>query len=265
MTEEIAGKGDPIKSLELLWGRSETKKRGPKSKVALADLVQAAVAIADAEGIDAVSTRRVAEAVGISPMSFYTHIPDKSVLIDLMLDAAAGGPDGSSLPVFDPANWRDNIRFVAQGLRQFYLDHPWTLQVGTHRPVLGPNTLYAYEAILSAVDGLGLDELEMDMSVTMIANYVYGAVRDAARARMVKDQTGMSDEEWWYRIAPFLETLDFTPFPVASRVGPIVGELYGLGDPHRAFAFGLERLLDGLGVLIEKKRQMQAPDAMGAS
>ncbi|MHA6300036.1 TetR/AcrR family transcriptional regulator [Devosia sp. CAU 1758] len=253
MTEDIAGRGDPLKSLNLLWGRVEAPKRGPKARVAVADLVKAAVTIADSEGIEAVSTRRVAEAVGISPMSFYTHIPDKSVLIDLMLDAVSGGADEVDMPVFDPGRWRENVTIVARAYRDFYLRHPWALQVGTHRPVLGPNTMRSYEAILSAVDGLGLDEVEMDMTVTLITNYVYGAVRDAARANLVKQQTGMSDEEWWYTIAPFLETLDYSRYPVASRVGPVVGELYGLGDPARAFEFGLARLLDGISMLIASK------------
>ena len=256
MAEEIAGRGDPIKALELMWGRATPPRRGPRAKVAVADLVAAAVRIADAEGIEAVSTRRVAEAVGISPMSFYTHIPDKAVLLDLMLDAVAGPAEGHqvSSPTFDPAQWRANVTFVAGELRAFYLRHPWVLQVGTHRPVLGPNTLRSYEYFLAAFDGLGLDEVEMDLSVTTVANYVHGAVRDVARARMVKEQTGMSDDEWWYAVAPFLESVDFSPYPVASRVGPVVGELYGLGDPDRAFDFGLERLLDGLDRLVAGKQ-----------
>lgn len=252
MAEDIAGRGDPIKTLQLMWGRVEAPRRGPKSKVTLADLVQAAVRIADAEGIGAVSTRRVAEAVGISPMSFYTHIPDKSVLLDLMLDAVSGGDYPA--PPFDPAQWRANITMLATEFRNYHIAHPWVLQVSTHRPVLGPNALRSYEVFLSALDGLGFDDVEMDMSVTMIVNYVFGATRDVARSRMVKEQTGLSDDEWWYAIAPFLETLDFSPYPVASRVGPVVGELYGLGDFDRAFNFGLERLLDGLAVLIERKR-----------
>lgn len=254
MAESISGKGNPLRSLQILWGRQEAPRRGPKARVTVADLVSAAIAIADAEGIEAVSTRRVAEAVGISAMSFYTHIPDKAVLIDLMLDAAAAGPPDAELPEFSPDQWRENVEFVAQALRDYYLRHPWTLQVSTHRPVLGPNTMRSYEAILRAFDGLGLDEVEMDMSVTLVANYVHGAVRDVARASQVKQQTGMSDDEWWYSIAPFLETLDFSPYSVASRVGPVVGELYGLGDPERAFTFGLERLLDGIAVLIERNR-----------
>ena len=257
MAEDIAGRGDPLKTLQLMWGRVDAPRRGPKSKVAVADLVQAAVRIADAEGIDAVSTRRVAEAVGISPMSFYTHIPDKAVLLDLMLDAVAQAAEGDERepPVFVPADWRANVAFVAREYRTFYLRHPWVLQVGTHRPVLGPNTMRAYEYFLGSFDGLGLDEVEMDMSVSLVANYVHGAVRDLARSRMVKELTGMSDDEWWHAIAPFLETLDYSPYPVASRVGPVVGELYGLGDPDRAFEFGLERILDGLAVMIEGKKQ----------
>ena len=255
MAEEIAGRGDPIKTLELMWGRIAPPRRGPRAKVAVADLVAAAVRIADADGIEAVSTRRVAEAVGISPMSFYTHIPDKAVLLDLMLDAVAGPADGDQRPSpeFNPAQWRANVTFVAREFRAFYLRHPWVLQVSTHRPVLGPNTLRSYEYFLAAFDGLGLSEVEMDLSVTTISNYVHGAVRDVARARMVKEQTGMSDDEWWYAIAPFLETVDFSAYPVASRVGPVVGELYGLGDPDQAFDFGLERLLDGLEILVTSK------------
>ncbi|MGV3490557.1 MAG: TetR/AcrR family transcriptional regulator [Devosia sp.] len=275
MAEEFAGRGDPVRTLELLWGRAPAPKRGPKSKVGVHDLVAAAIAIADAEGIDAVSTRRVAEAVGISPMSFYTHIPDKAVLLDLMLDAVAQAgedpvvpPPVSSeqagevvppilpsrpMPVFDPVEWRANVSLVARELRQHYLRHPWVLQISTHRPALGPNTMRAYEIFLSTLDGIGLDEIEIDMSVTMVANYVYGAVRDVARAKLVKDLSGMSDDEWWYTIEPFVETIDYSPYPVASRVGPIVGELYGLGDPDRSFEFGLTMILDGLEKLIASK------------
>jgi len=256
MADDIAGRGDPIKTLQLMWGRVDAPKRGPRARVALADLVQAAVRIADAEGIGAVSTRRVADAVGISPMSFYTHIPDKAVLLDLMLDAVSGPAEGDERepPTFAPGEWRANVAFVAQEYRAFYLRHPWVLQVGTHRPVLGPNTMRAYEYFLAAFDNLGLSEIEMDMSVTLVANYVHGAVRDVARAAMVKELTGMSDDEWWYAVAPFVQTIDYSPYPVASRVGPVVGELYGLGDPNRAFDFGLDRILDGLALLIERKR-----------
>ena len=131
-------------------------------------------------------------------------------------------------------------------------------ELATHRPVMGPNTLRAYDMALAAFDNLGLDEVEMDQSLTFVANYVHGAVRDVARSRMVKQLTGMSDDEWWLKIEPFLSTLDYTPYPVVQRVGPVVGELYGLGDPDRAFAFGLARILDGLERLIASKGKVDA-------
>jgi AcrR family transcriptional regulator len=256
MAEEISGRGDPLRTLELLWSGKAAPRRGPRPKVALGDIVAAAIRIADAEGLAGVSTRRVAEAVGISPMSFYTHVPGKAELLDLMLDAAA---DVGEKPVFDPANWRDNVTVIAQGYREFYLRHPWVFELATHRPVLGPNTMTAYDTALSAFDGLGLDAVEMDQSVTALANYVHGAVRDAARAEMVKKLSGMTDEEWWNRVSPGLAAIDFGPYPVASRVGPIVGELYGTGDSDRAFAFGLNLLLDGFERLIEGKRAKSPP------
>lgn len=256
MPDDIAGRGDPVRTLQLLWSGATKPKRGPRPKVTLGDIVAAAIAIADAEGLEAVSTRRVAEAVGISPMSFYTHVPGKAELLDLMVDAVISPMPEK--PDFDPARWRDNVSLIANGYREFYLAHPWVFELATHRPVLGPNTMRAYDMALSAFDNLGLDEIEMDQSLTLVANYVHGAVRDAARSRMVKQLTGMSDDEWWHRIEPFLATLDFSAYPVAQRVGPVVGELYGLGDPDRAFAFGLARILDGLELLIASKRKVDA-------
>lgn len=253
MSQEFAGKGDPRKLIELMWGKSRAPRRGPKPKASLEDIVAAAISIADSEGIEAVSTRNVAEAVGISPMSFYTHVPSKAELHDLMLDQvtaeSAARPDD-----WPTMNWRQRMTFIAEDAWHFYLRHPWIVQFQTHRPILGPNTMAAYEVALSAVDGLGLDEIEMDLSVTALHNYVLGAVRDAARAQTVLEATGMTDDEWWPSIEPFLADVDFSPYPLASHVGRVAGETYGLGDPERAFRFGLERFLDGMAMLIERKK-----------
>lgn len=253
MTQDIAGRGDPVKLLELMWGKDKAGRRGPKPKVGLDRIVQAAVEIADAEGIEAVSTRKVAEAVGISPMSFYTHVPSKAELHDLMLDHVSA-PGKSSPPDWQTLDWRARLAIIAEAMWAFYLQHPWVLQFQTHRPVLGPNTLASYEVALSAVDGTGLDEIEMDLAITSLMDMVAGAVRNAARQKFVFEATGLSDEEWWYTIAPFLETLDYGPYPIASRVGPITGAEYGAGDPERAFRFGLERFLDGMEIMLERKR-----------
>jgi len=254
MTSEISGRGDPVKLLELMWGKEGQKRRGPKPKVALAEIVGAAVAIADSEGLDAVSTRRVAEAVGISPMSFYTYVPSKAELLDLMLDHVAE-PGRAAPPDWADMDWRARMTVIAEAMWAFYLQHPWVLQFQTHRPVLGPNTLASYEVALSAVDGIGLDEIEMDLSITALMDFVVGAVRNAARQKFVFEATGMSDDDWWYSILPFVETIDYSPYPISERVGTITGEEYGPGDPERVFRFGLERFLDGMAIMIARKQK----------
>jgi AcrR family transcriptional regulator len=255
LTEQVSGKGDPIKILELMWAGAPEPKRGPRAKASVHDIVSAAIHIADAEGLDAVSTRRVAEKVGISPMSFYTHIPGKAELLDLMLDAVVGWTGGVEPPTFRPDDWRENLSSIARSLWEFYLRHPWVLELATHRPVLGPNTMRAANTALSALEGLGLDDLEMDRVFNLIASYVAGAVRDAAREKTVNQQTGMTDNEWWRCVEPYLNTIDFSPYPVLARVGAKTGETYGAHDPMGAFNFGLERVLDGLALFIEPKRK----------
>ena len=255
MSDDISGKGDPLKTLQLLWGTAPAPKRGPKARLALADVVSAAIEIADREGLSAVTTRRVAEAVGISAMSIYTYVPGKDELLDLMIDAVLGEiepPTG--------ATWRDRLASVARQNWALVLRHPWMLEAATHRPVLGPNLFAKYDVELTAIDGLGLTEIEMDRVLTLVLDYVSGAVRGAARERWVKERTGLTDTEWWYTVEPFLRDATVgREYPVAERVGKVAGETYGAHDPEGSFAFGLERVLDGIALLIERKAQKAKP------
>jgi len=249
MSDDFSGKGDPLKTLQLLWGTAPAPRRGPKAKLALGDIVAAAIGIADREGLSALTTRRVAEDVGISAMSIYTYVPGKDELLDLMVDAVLG-------EIEPPAGktWRDKLADVARQNWALSLRHPWMLEVATHRPVLGPNLFAKYDLELSAIDGIGLTELEMDRVLTLVLAYVSGAVRGAARERWVKERTGLTDTEWWYTVEPYLRDATVgREYPVASRVGKVVGETYGVHDPEGSFAFGLERVLDGIALMIELK------------
>lgn len=253
MEKAEARGGDTRRGLELLWGIRAAPRRGPKGRLDVSRLVEAAIAIADAEGLAAVSTRRVAEAVGVSAMSFYTYVPDKAVLLDLMLDGVTG--DEAALPaaVEGPRDWREDVRRMAVAQRAWLLRHPWILEVTTHRPGVGPQAIRTYDRMLSVFADLGLDEVEMDLSVTLLVDYVRGSVRNVVRATQVARDTGQTDEDWWREVGPVLAQVDLSPWPLATHVGAVVGELYGTGDPERAFAFGLDRILDGLEVLIARR------------
>jgi AcrR family transcriptional regulator len=228
-------------------------KRGPKPRLTVLQITRAAIELADEEGFDAVSMRRIAERLGgVTAMSLYTYVPGKGELVDLMLDAVYGEATG---PIPD-GDWRSRLEAVARQNRQLYLRHPWLIQIASTRPVLGPNLLAKYELELSTVEGLGLTDVDMDLLLSMIGDYVHGAARAAIHAAQAEKHTGMTDNQWWDAHAPLLERLwDESKYPVASRVGNTAGQEYGAGDPERSFEFGLQRLLDGVQALIAQRAE----------
>jgi AcrR family transcriptional regulator len=90
MVLEYSGSGDPKRTMALLWGIGKKPTRGPKPGLSVGRIVSAAVEVADAEGLGALSMRRVADRLGIGTMSLYTYVPGKAELIDVMLDTVLG-------------------------------------------------------------------------------------------------------------------------------------------------------------------------------
>jgi len=126
--------------------------------------------------------------------------------------------------------------------------------VSTVRPPLGPGLLAKYDHELSALEGLGLDDVEMDAALTYLLSFVQGCARAAADARAVARDSALGDAQWWASTAPLLAALvDERAYPIAARVGAAAGAAHGGPySPDHAYAFGLERLLDGLGALIDR-------------
>jgi AcrR family transcriptional regulator len=252
-TRHYGGRGDPVRSMELLWGTGPApKSRGPKQALTVERIVQAGIEIADAEGLAAVSMRRVADRLGVGAMSLYTYVPSKTELVDVMFDRALGaGP-----PVESAGGWREQLTAIARSTWDTYQRHPWLLQVmALSRPPLGPNSIALYERDLRAVDGIGLTELEMDSVVSMVGVYVQGTARAAIEAARSVSDTGVTDAEWWSTYAPLLEKVfDAESYPVAARVGDIAGQTYQSAyDAKHGFEFGLARILDGVAALINTR------------
>ncbi len=253
MTTEFTGAGDPKRSMELLWGLPERGRRGPKPKLTVDEIVAAAVGIADSEGLAALSMRRVAQALGVSPMSLYTYVPSKAELVDVMLDRMVG----EARDVFPPgATWREKLTLRAMQDWERGQRHPWMLQLGKHRPPLGPNLLRRYESLLGILEEVGLSELEMDRVAVLLLSYIQGSVRQAVEAQQVQQQTGVSDAQWWLSQEPWLAlVMNPEQFPLATRVGAVVGETFeSITDPATNFEFGLQRVLDGIEVFVESRK-----------
>src|SRR3954452_6339712 len=159
MATEFTGTGDPARSMALLWRApaSSAPRPGPKPSLDVDRIVSAAVEIADAEGLAAVSMRRVAADLGTAAMTLYGHVPGKGELVDLMLDAVLG----ELYPDRPPAgNWRTRLEGVARGNWDLFLRHPWAVHLATGRPPLGPHLMRKYDVELRAVDGLGLSDVQ---------------------------------------------------------------------------------------------------------
>jgi AcrR family transcriptional regulator len=212
--------------------------------------VDAATALADREGLDAVTMRRLARELGVSTMSPYTYVPGKDELIDLMVDAAY-----QRMPKVDTAGqpWRQRLTVIADANRALYLAHPWLSSVSTLRPPLGPGLMAKYEHELAALDGVGLTDLQLDDALTYLLSFVQANARATSDARAARLASAMDDAQWWAANAPLLaRILDEDAYPLAARVGSAAGAAHGGAyDPDHAYRFGLDRVLDGLAAIVD--------------
>lgn len=251
MSVDRTGTGDPGATLALLWADPAARpRRGPERGLRLDAVVAAATRLADREGLEAVTMRRLAKELNVAAMTLYTYVPGKAELLDLMLDAAyAEMPRGDTTG----APWRDRLLAVAEENRTLFDTHPWTAAVSTLRPPLGPGLMAKYEHELSALDGLGLDDVECDDALTHLLSFVQASARMSADARANRRDSAMNDEQWWAANAALLaQVLDPLAYPLATRIGTAAGVAHGSAhDPDHAYHFGLQRVLDGLGVLVD--------------
>lgn len=236
---------DPV--LPLLWrdpAQPSPARRGPKQKVTLDEVVDAAIEVADADGLAALSIRGLATRLGLGTMSLYTYVPGRDELVVLMVDQVLGR---SARPPHGP-DPRRRLEAVAESAYAELATHPWLLEVDGLRAWLGPHAGERYEWQLTAVDGLGLGDVEMDHAVTLLEGIAATAVRARHAVVVAERRSGLTELEWWQANAGALAELSGDRhFPLATRVGQAVGDLYqATGDPERQFRFALDRVVDGL-------------------
>ncbi|MEU6248170.1 TetR/AcrR family transcriptional regulator C-terminal domain-containing protein [Glycomyces sp. NPDC047010] len=237
--------------LELLWRAGPEGSRGPRKGLTVDEVVAAAIELADAEGLEAVTVRRLAQELGKAPMTLYTYVPGKSELAALMLDFLFRSMERADM---GERPWRERLSLVARENYLLYRRHPWAASVSPGRPPLGPGQCAKYEHELRAFEGLGLDDVGMDDALGYLLGFVRTTARDAASVDAERAASSMSDQEWWARNGPLLaKVLDPERFPTAVRVGEAAGEAHGGAyDAGHAFEFGLARVLDGLERFIKR-------------
>ena len=215
-------------------------------------IVLAAVSIADTEGIAALSMRRVAAAIGTATMSLYRHVRNKEQLLALMVDRVfvdyqpVAGPD-----------WRRSLEALCRLQWRVYQDHPWLAQyMSMTRPQLIPRAMTHTELAISVLGQTGLDLSERLHAAVMLANYVRGTAVSLEPEAQAEQDTGMTNDEWMEAQSALMgQILATGRFPAFTEV--LAGGEVEL-DLDSVFEFGLDRLLDGLDVLVNRRNSARS-------
>lgn len=239
---------DVRKEPAMIWLREEPGARRPSHT--RAEIVAAALAIADAEGFDAVSMRRVAQRLGAGTMTLYYYVRNKDELITLMFDEVMGEV---LVPEHDlSGDWRPALEQIAKRTRDAFKRHRWSLdRLGDGRP--GPNGLRHFEQSLQALAAAPLADTEKFELIGLVDDYVFGfALREAQE--LDEHRRG-----WPPQVVEFLQReLDSGDYPL---IGEFLGTDAAEGIDRVAelifsegrFERGLERLLDGIEGMIVRK------------
>ncbi|WP_153029337.1 TetR/AcrR family transcriptional regulator [Amycolatopsis sp. YIM 10] len=231
MTDE----GPVLDSIWLTERRASTSRQPGLTRE---QIVEAAVAVLDADGMQALSMRKLAARLDVAPMSLYWHVPTKDALLELALDAVSGEIE---LPPED-ADWHDRLRAIAGGLREAVRAHPWTAQVYGVMLNAGPEAMRVYDAFAGALEDSPLPREEIAPAAGVLNNFVYGFI--------------VNEMKWRQRVAAHGKTMDEVNAEVTARFTAAYGDRFprisrylGLTDavdPDELFEYGLARILRGL-------------------
>jgi AcrR family transcriptional regulator len=230
-----SGETQPAQSVSPVWARNDRRPR--RRTLTRGSIVDAAVAIADRDGLDAVSIRSVAAWLSVRPMSLYAHVASKDDLLDLMFDQVAGESlFGDELP----QQWRTALEAIARRVRDQGLAHPWTIGLMVDRFQLGPNTLKVLDEWMRAVEPLSLATDDAWSVVTAVNDYTVGYVIRASAQRRAVPSDPEAAREWTGSVSRYLtERADSGEHPY---VAPLLRQ--GFGAQADNFESGLSFVLD---------------------
>lgn len=232
--------------LPVIWARLSSQGRGPMRTLDYAAITGVAIALADEDGIDAVSMRGIAGRMGHSPMALYRHVGSKDDLTELMYDAALAELDLAAIP---SGSWQADVTRLSREVRRLHHAHPWIAQFG-HRPTLGPNARRFREVGLASVDGLGLDiDAMMDVLSTAL-QFTRGCVEHELGELEAQRRSGLDFAGYQRQTGPFImQLLGEAESPYLKR---LIIEAENVPDPDVVFERRLAMVLDGLTARISR-------------
>jgi AcrR family transcriptional regulator len=241
MTEPDAD--DLPRGIALAWGVAASPQRGPKREMSVEGIVDAAVELADADGLGAVSMAAVASRLGYTPMSLYRYISAKDDLILLMQESAIGAP-----PAIEGEGWRERVVAFHDALMRSYLAHAWVIDIPITGVTATPNSAAWMDAGIQLFDGTPLDD-DTRLSLTLLltgyahwnATVIAGMSRRAAASGRDLEAVSHAEDDLLARLV----TAD--GYPSLHRA-VAAGVLSSGTDPFR---FGLGVIVDGIAAHLD--------------
>lgn len=228
---------------------AQRRQRAPEGELTSERIVSAGIAVADAEGIGAVSMRRVAHELGVATMSLYRHVADKDALLLHMMDTVFGD---ARLPEVPANGWRPRVEALLRTFWGAFRAHPWLASVlSITRPQLVSQGMAITEQLLAALEEPGLDHATTFTAYITLINYVRGTALNLEMEAEAEAVTGLDQEQWVGALKPQWRTAVEPEFPVLARY---VSQAYDF-DLDQLFEFGLHLLLDGLAQSTDAAHQ----------
>lgn len=232
---------------QLLWEDRSRGTRGPKATLTPEDVMQAAMQIADEDGLAAVTMNAVSTRIGFTTMAVYRYFPNKETLLDAIVDAAHGSPPS---PRTSRNEWRVEVSRWAHAKRDMLCARPWLAELPFVAAPHGPNWLSWLEALADPLSSMGLDPSDIGQMISIIDGYTRGASDTSislARARA----RGTSEQEWAAAVGADLgRSIGDPRFPkfAALITSPSDGKPRTMEE---SFDFGLQRILDGIALYVD--------------
>jgi AcrR family transcriptional regulator len=245
MTDDA--RGEPARARFFPWAHAAERERRGRPTLTRDQIVDAAIAILDEEGLEALSMRRLGQRLDSGATSLYWHIRNKDELLDLVLDRIIGEVVQE---IGAPGDWRQWMAATARSLRCVLLRHRAVAPIMGERPTFGPNALIALEGLLTSLRADGFADESALLAATTLVNWASGfAVFE------VRDPVGPAATETDRQA--FLD--EFRAFTASLPVGelPTTVALLPLGETITAdlqFDYGLEVLIDGIETVEARRR-----------
>jgi AcrR family transcriptional regulator len=221
------------------------KSAAPRRSLSRESIVAAALKVLRAEGIDALSMRRVATELGTGAASLYAHVAHKEELLDLVLDEVLGE---IPVPVPDPARWREQVTALWTDSHAALARNGDIARVLLGRVPLGPNSLRIAESTMAILRAGGVPDQAVAWAVDVIGSFVAATAIETAE-HVDLQRAGGDPAAYYDQVHRYMQALPADRFPVTAALAT---ELTA-GDGDDRFAFGLELLVSGLAAQARRR------------